>query len=452
MRIVIVGAGLVGATLARHLVRAGYDVSIIDQEASALNDLAETLDILTVQGNGVSPSVLDRAGIGDADLLIAATPSDELNIVVCSIGQIKGVSKRFARIRNDELATQLSLESLEKLGVTRVIQPESVVVERILQFIDTPGVTDAANFHDDTLLLRGIEIRPDSPLVGNSLASLREIISIGPFLIIAVIRDGLGVLPTGDFILEPGDIAYIMYHRNGQENFFRLSGLSSRPVNKIVISGDSLIAFKLCQALEKRHIGQILWLVQNEDYALRMEGRLSSTEVLSGSGMEVDVLREVQVKFADFYISVSDETEENILSALLAKSIGAHETISISSESRFNDLFQSIGISHVISPRLVTAQQIMREIRTHHFGIIQRLGATDLDVIQLEVGEISPASGKSLIEVWKMVKAKFLIALIIRGDDIFIPQGRSLVLSGDTMIIVTKSKNKHTLQKLFGAI
>ena len=451
MRIVIVGAGLVGSTLARHLAKGGYDVAIVDNDLTQLTELSEKLDILTVHGNGVNPSILETAGIKDADLLIAATPSDELNIVVCAIGQIHSVPKRFARIRNDELATQVSSENLQKLGVTRVIQPETAVVERILQYIDTPGVKDAANFHDDSLLLRGIEITDSMPICGISLAKMRDSLSNGTLLIVAVIREGIGIIPMGDFILLAGDIAYVMYETHSQEAFFRLSGLNNNSISKIVISGDSLIARKLCNELEERHIEQIIWLIQDEDFAYKMEGQLSNVEVLNGSATDVDVLREIQVNNADFYISVGDETEDNIMSALLAKSIGASETLSISNEDRLNELFKSIGVSHVISPRLVTAQQIMHEIRRSHFGLILRLGNTDLDVIHLTVGENSKTLDLPIMDVWKMVKAKFLIATIIRDDEIFIPQGKSRIQAGDEMILISKSKNRSVLKRLFKA-
>ncbi|MCK5520753.1 MAG: NAD-binding protein, partial [Candidatus Marinimicrobia bacterium] len=223
MRILIVGAGLVGSTLARHLVKVGYDVAIVDNSLTQLNELSEKLDILTVHGNGVNPSVLETAGIKDAEILIAATPSDELNIVVCAIGQLHDVKRRFARIRNDELANQVSSENLKKLGVSHVIQPETAVVERILQFVDTPGVKDAVNFHDDNLLLRGIELNESMPVCGISLAKMQGMYPKSNLLVVAVIREGIGIIPLGDFVLESGDIAYIMYEKSSQDVFLRLS-------------------------------------------------------------------------------------------------------------------------------------------------------------------------------------------------------------------------------------
>lgn len=451
MNIIIVGAGVVGITLAEYLIRASHNVAIIDNDSTSLNAVQEKMDILAIQGNGVNPSVLKEAGIETADILIAVSPIDEVNIVVCSLGKIFNVKQRFARIRNDELASQASFPHLLELGVTHVIQPEYAVVERILNFVTTPGVRDAANFHDDELLLRGVEITDEMPLAGKSLRIIREMAHSHTFLVVAVIREALGILPMGDFVLQTGDIAYIIFNRESMEMFFTLTQTVIRNVNKIIINGSSLIGEKLCHALESRHIPQIIWLNSNRELAEKAAATLEYTQILDGDGMEVDLLQEVKVAHADFFISVSDETEDNVMSALLARSNGARETVAITNDPRFNDLFTSIGVAHVLSPRIVTAHQIMNIIRGGHFGLVMRLGSTDLDVIHLVVGDNSNVDKQILEDIWKMVRAKFLVGSILRGQDMFIPMGKTKILAGDDIIVITKRKNRSVIQKLFKA-
>jgi trk system potassium uptake protein len=451
MNIIIVGAGIVGTALANQMQRGGHQVAIIDPNGEALNAVQESMDIMTFQGSGVNPSVLQQADIAHCDILVAVTPIDEINIVVCGIGKYFNVQRRFARIRNDELAGAASSAYVQELGVTDIIQPEKLVVERVMQYLSTPGVNDAANFHNNELLLRAILITKDMPLEGKTLKALRDMRVSDIFLVVAVVRESIGVIPMGDFVLKENDIAFIVFQSSSLDFFFTLTNKTQRSLEKIIVSGNSLIGEKLCLALEKMHIPQIVWINPERAAAEKAAAKLNSTQVLMGDGMEVDLLRELNISHADFFISVSEETDNNIISALLARSSGVHETIAITDDPRFNDLFLSIGISHVLSPRLVMAQEIISMIRGGHFGLVMRVGKTDLDVIHLIIGENSIVEGHTLEEVWKMVKAKFLVGSIKRGDDMFIPSGPTILQSGDDIIIITKHKNRNTMHKLFKA-
>jgi len=451
MNIIIVGAGIVGTALANQWQRGGHQVAVIDPSSKALNAVQESMDILAILGNGVNPSVLEQADIAHCDILVAVTPIDEINIVVCGIGKYFNVARRFARIRNDELAGGSSASYLKELGVTDIIQPEKVVVERVMQFLSTPGVKDAANFHNNELLLRAVLIHKDMPLEGKTLKALRDISVSHTFLVVAVIRENIGIIPMGDFILKENDIAFLVFHKSSLGLFSTLTNQTQRSLEKVIVSGNSLIGEKLCLELEKMQIPQIVWINPDRSAAEKAAANLDTTQVLMGDGMEMDLLRELNISHADFFISVSEETDNNIISALLAHSSGVHETIAITDDPRFNDLFLSIGISHVLSPRLVMAQEIVSMIRGGHFGLVMRVGTTDLDVIHLIIGEKSIVDGHTLGDVWKMVKAKFLVGSIKRGNDMFIPTGPTILKTGDDIIVISKHKNRNTIQKLFKA-
>lgn len=450
MRIVIVGAGVVGYSLVEQLSHELHDISLVDRDSSICNAISEKMDLLVVQGTGSSPDVLKQAGIDSADMVIAVTPNDEINILVCGLAEQYGVQKRIARIRNQEYSDPGSEVDVSRLGVTQVIQPERVVVDAILQFIESPGALDAANFQHSNILLRGYEILPGMPITGQSLKEISAMADPHLLLVVTIVRQGKAIIPTGDLIIEPGDQVFALFPRESLDTFLSLVNRSRKSVKRVVISGNGLTSVYLASALEKM-IDSTVYVTSDYNEGERLAEMFHNVEVLYGDCMEVDTLQEVHVDKADFFVSTGKTTENNIMSALLAKAEGAKEVISISVEPRYNQLFQSIGIDHVISPRLTMAREIMEVVRRGQIGAATRIRDVDIEILRIIAVEKSRVVGRPLQDVWKNVKIESLVGGIIRKDTMIIPDGNTVIEPGDDVIVITHTNNKDVIQKLFVA-
>jgi trk system potassium uptake protein TrkA len=450
MRIVIVGAGVVGYSLVEQLSHELHDISLVEQDSSICNTTSEKMDLLVVQGTGSSPDVLKQAGIDSADMVIAVTPSDETNILVCGLAEQYGVQKRIARIRNQEYSDPDSEVDVSRLGVTQVIQPERVVVDAILQFIESPGALDAANFQNSNILLRGYEVLPGMPVAGQSLKEISSIAAPHLLLVVTIVRKGKAIIPTGDLVVEPGDQVFALFPRESLDAFLSLVNRSRKSVKRVVIAGNGLTSVYLASALEKM-IDNTVYVASDYKEGERLAEIFHNVEVLYGDCMEVDTLQEVHVGKSDFFVSTGKSTENNIMSALLAKAEGAKEVISISIDPRYNKLFQSIGIDHVISPRLTMAREIMEVVRRGQIGAATRIRDVDIEIIRIIAGKKSKVVGRPLQDVWKKVKVESLVGGIIRNDTMIIPDGNTVIEPGDDVIVITHTKNTDVIQKLFVA-
>ncbi|MFH1675107.1 MAG: Trk system potassium transporter TrkA [Pseudomonadota bacterium] len=450
MRIVIVGAGVVGYSLAEQLSHELHDISLVEQDSSTCNTISEKMDLRVVQGTASSPDILKQAGIDSADMVIAVTPNDEINILVCGLAEQYGVKKRIARIRNQEYSDPGSEVDVSRLGVTQVIQPERVVVDAILQFIESPGALDAANFQNSNILLRGYEVLPGMPVAGQSLKEISSMAGPHLLLVVTIVRQGKAIIPTGDLIVEPGDQVFALFPRESLDTFLSLVNRSRKSVKRVVIAGNGLTSVYLASALEKMIDGTV-YVASDYKEGERLAEMFHNVEVLYGDCMEVDTLQEVHVGKADFFVATGKTTENNIMSALLAKAEGAKEVISISIDPRYNKLFHSIGIDHVISPRLTMAREIMEVVRRGQIGAATRIRDVDIEIIRIIAGKKSRVVGRPLQDVWKNVKVESLVGGIIRNDTMIIPDGNTVIEPGDDVIVITHTKNKNVIQKLFVA-
>jgi len=450
MNIIIVGGGVVGFSLAEHLLRENHNLVLIERDQQVYQNINERLDAKVICGHGSSPRILELAGIDNADMMIAVSPNDELNITICAVARQYGVPTRIARIRSNEFRGENANIDISAMGVTLVIDPESVVVDSITQFVETPFASDAYNFHDGNILMRGYRVTKDMPISGKTLFEIGIDTQDSQILFIAAIRDGKGFIPDGKYTVSPGDDIFGIFARSEIDTYLGYFNINRKDTSNVIISGNTLTSILLAEEL-KSFVNNVTLIDPDPMHAEMAARRLNNVEVIKGDSTDSSILREVYVRNANFFIATSRETDFNVMSSLLALAEGAKEVIAISAEVRHDELFRSIGINHIIHPRLAIAQEILEAINRGHIGRITRIRDLNIEAIRITNENGSPITGQSLQEFGQKMPKGTIIAAILRDDDMIIPSGSSVISANDQVIVVTYSKNISRVKKLFKA-
>jgi len=448
MRIIVVGGGVVGSALAEHLLGDGHTLALIESDVKLCQQLEDKHDMQILNGNGASPRLLIDAGIEGADLVLAVTPHDESNMMVCAIAAQHDVSQRIARLRGREYRKNNPYFDIERVGVTDVIHPEKVMVDHIVQFINTPHAVESANFEDGRVLMRGYRLRDNMPLAGKTPREIRAEITPSIVLFAAVVRNGKGMIPDGNTRFEAGDIVYTLFPRESIDVFLNLVGQERKKSRKIIVTGDSYALMEMSRVLKDTE-HKVTVVDPDLEQANRIAGMFDGIDVIHGDCTNTDLLREINVENASFFISVSNEADYNMMSALLAKSEGAHEVIATSTGARHDRLFKSIGIDHVINPRLTAARQILEIISRGHIGAVVELKHIDVEAVRINVEPESEVAGWKVRRIAKKLKKGSIIGTIVRDDRMILPDGETVVEGNDHLIVITHHKNIAAISKLF---
>lgn len=447
MRIIIVGGGVVGYSLAQQLLADKHQMSLIENDPELCAEISEKLDLQILNGSGTSPTLLREAGIADADMVLAVTPNNEVNIVVCSLASQHNVGRRIARLRGKEFSEASELVDLQKLGITAVIHPEQALVDHILQYIETPHAVDSANFERGRILMRAYRVTEQMEMAGKTTRQIREDIDPAVVLFSAIVRAGKGMIPDGSTVIQPGDLVYALFPRESLERFLKLAGIETKN-RKIIMTGGSYAAVELATALDNTDYN-VTYVDPDRDHAERTAASLQTIEVLHGDCTQNDLLRELNVESASFFLAVSDEADYNMLSALLAKAEGAHEVIATATDSQHDRLFHSIGIDHIINPRLTTAREILEVISRGHIGAKVKLSNVDIEAVRFTVDAESAIAGMRVKNIATKLKKGSILGIIIRGDEVILPHGETVIEPDDHVIAITHLKNLPLVSKLF---
>ena len=449
MRIIIVGGGIVGYSLAEYLLKEKHRLCLVEVDPHLCQTISERLDLQVVNGSGSSPAVLHQAGISGADMVLAVTPSNEVNIVACAIASQHNVKQRIARLRGEEYAEASHLIDIDKVGITSIIHPERVLVDQVLQYVETPHSVQSANFEGGKMLMRGYQVTEKMPLAGKTPREIREQIAPDAVLFAALVRNGIGMIPDGSMKIEPGDTVYALFPRESLERFMGLVGFEKKPSRKIIITGDSYATMVLAQAFEDRDTYQVTFVDPDLKHAEQAAANFNKIEVLHGDCTEDDLLRELYVDRASFFISVSDSPDYNMLAALLAKAEGAHEVIATTTDMRHNKLYNSIGIDHVINPRLTTAREILEIISRGYIGAVVHLSDVDIQAVRFNVDATSEMAGAKVRKAATKLKKGSIIGVIVREGKMILPEGETVIEANDHLIVITHRRNLPTLSRLF---
>ena len=452
MKIIIAGTGEVGFHLSKLLAQESHDIVIIDTCKIALEKATKNLDVSTIRGDATSIKTLEKAGVNKADLLIAVTSTQHINILSCVIGKNLGVKRCIARISNTELLHRKETFDLKDIGINQVIYPESLGASEIKKLLKESAVSDSFVFDKGKLQLIGIKIDEKSELKDKTLAETTYLNPKTSFTPVAIVRDiediieNETIIPRSHNILKKDDVAYfIADSESGVDEVLSLSGKQHLDINNIMIYGGSDLAFISAKHLSKKY--SVKLICEDLNKCEKFADALPNVMVLNGPATDIDFLREEDLDIMDAFLALSNETEKNILASLAAKESGVKKTISQVENIDFIPLAQNMGLNTTINIKYLTANFIVKYIREGEILNFTKLQGVDAEVIELEVKE-----GSSILEN-KLKDLNFpkegIVGGLIRGDDSMIPRGDFQFQVGDRVLIVTKKEGMKAIEQMF---
>lgn len=432
MKIVIIGAGEVGLNLASRLSQEKHDLTVIDSDKEKCKKIEESFDIAVVHGNGSSQSVLKKAGIDTADMLIAATTVDEVNLLACMIASKLGVRRKIARVRNPEYYSPSSVLKMNDLGVDLIIHPEAEVAEEISRLLMRSIASEIVEFEDGRIILVGIKIDTDSPILNIQLKNLGTPEQRRKFRIVAISKGNKTVIPNGNEYINKNDHVFVVTKREDLDELLAMTGKSNKSLNNIMILGGGKIGRRLAEILEEKNVNVTL-LESDREKSVQIASELKKSMVFNVDGTEIDLLAREGILNMDALVAVTSDDEANIISCLLAKHIGVKKVIALVNKLSYMPLMPVIGIDATVNVRLATANAILRFIRRGDILSVATFHGVDAEAIELKVSKEGKYTGKMLKNL-KLPEGA-LVASIIRGEHIIIPYGDSVIEPGDRIII-----------------
>jgi trk system potassium uptake protein TrkA len=442
MRTVIIGAGEVGSNTARMLSEEGHDVVLIEQDETLVERASEHLDALVIHGNGASPKLLAEAGIEKADLLVAASSSDEANIIACLAAKARGVSRTVARIHNPDYYDPQEPFAEEMLGIDFVIHTEQMAAQEIKEALLVPGAINVETFAEDSIEVAEVILNEDSPAVGRTLRDLRL---PEASLVVGVVRRGEALVPRGDTVLERRDHVLLISGRRRIAEVVKSVTTDTEPVKEVTIYGGGRIGLRLALALEKAGMS-VRVIERNEARARYVASQLRRGFVLHDEGISRDFLLQERVDRSDAFVAVTGDDRANLLAAMYARQLGARMTIAGVSSGEFAPLADALGVDLTISPRMLAAEAILRFVRRGEIVDVALL-ESGAEMIELRVPPHSRVTGRPLSEVGFPEGA--IVAALLRDGDVVIPTGREILKPGDDAVVFTVEDAIEEVERLF---
>jgi trk system potassium uptake protein TrkA len=444
VKIIIVGAGEVGFHIAEWLSQKEQDVVVIDKDPEKIKRIHENLDVQALLGSGTSPKLLKESGIRTADMMVAATDSDEVNLISCLLARNLNPSLlKVARVRNEEYVEDEELFSKALLDVDHIINPESLMSQTILSLMKVPGASEVIDFADGKVKLIGLTIPETSPFVDTKLKSFGEL-KDRP-LVGAIVRGDQVLIPRGDDTIRAYDLVYVVAREDEVNHVLSRLNIKKEKPRRAVIVGAGRIGTALTAALEAGKIG-VKIIEKDDDKCSALAAELHRTIVIRGDGTDRNLLQEETVGEADFLIAVTDDDESNILISLLGKGLGAKRTITRVSKFSYIHLLPAIGIDTVVSSRLSAIRAILQYIRRGRIISVAPLKGEHAEAIEVEALETSAIVNIPLAEV--DFPKGVIVGAIVRGKEVIIPCGDSVIRPGDHLIIFAAQNVVPKLERL----
>lgn len=451
MNIIILGAGQVGASVAENLASEANDITLVDSNSTLLNDLSDRLDIQTVVGHASYPDILKRAGISDADMLIAVTSSDETNIVACQVAHsFFHTPTKIARVRSQEYLKYKELFHDDALPIDVLISPEQLIAEHIQRLIEYPGALQVLDFAGGRARLVGVKAFYGGPLVGHEISDLRKHIPGVDSRVAAIFRRGKGIVPDGHQVIEADDEVFFIAAKKDIRAVMSELRKLDKPIKRIMLAGGGNIGKRLAQSLGAKY--NVKLLERDARRAEELSCDLRNTIVLLGDTADEDLLLEENIDQMDVFCALTNDDEANILSSMLAKRLGAEKVMSIINRHAYVDLMESEGtIDVAISPRQITISGLLAHVRRGDVVAVHSLrrGAAEaIEAIAHGDSANSKVVGKTIEQV-KLPEGT-TIGAIIRNEEVIMAHHDVVIENEDHLILFLLDKNKfNAVEKLF---
>mgnify|MGYP005760881671 CR=1 FL=1 len=451
MKIVIVGNGKVGFSLAEHLVKESHDLTIVDMQEEPLRKASDILDIMSVKGNGVSSSILKEAGAESADLLVAATSSDEVNMVCCSTAKHLGTKCTIARIRNPEYTMGIS-ELKKTMGIDMVINPENASATEIARWLRFPSAANIETFCRGRVELMGFRLQAKDFMVGKPLHALSDQVKKLSLLFCAIERDSEVFIPDGAFVPRENDKLYVIGRPSSLDQFFRLLGRYCPKVKDVFIVGGGKISLYLTTILEKMKMRTKI-VELSQERCRQISEQLNHTMVICGDGTDQELLNEERLASSDAFVALTDRDEDNLILSLYAMQLGIPKVITKSNRQNYAGIARAVGLDSIISPKSITVSQILQLVRGMEnsegsvMTTLYRIADGLAEAMEFSVGSHTKHLGVALKDL--TLKKGILLAVIMRNGEIIIPEGNSSIQEGDSVIVIARDHHLLNLNDIY---
>lgn len=451
MKVVICGAGQVGSTIARHLAAEDNDVIVIDQSPELVAKITDSADVQGVVGFASHPEVLERAGAEDADMLIAVTRADEVNMVACQIAHsLFDVPTRIARVRHESYLQPIwaDLFSRDNLPIDVVISPEIEIARSIARRLQAPGAFEMIPLVDGKVRLIGVRCTEECPLINTPLHQLTTLFPDLNIVIVGIVRDSGPIVPGRDDQMLPGDGVFFVVDSDHVSRVMAAFGHEEPEARRIIIIGAGNVGLHLARGIEDEHPAAKVKLIEiDKECAEHASEILSHTTVINGSALDPEILAEANVAAAETVVAVTNEDEVNILTSLLAKRHGCSRAMTLVNNPILGPLIANLGIDVVVSTRIITVSTILQHVRRGRIRSVHSLGEGFGEIVEADALETSPLVGAPIREI--DLPDGVIIGALMRDDEVVIPRGDTVIKVGDRIVLFAATAAVKKVEKMF---
>ena len=451
MKTIICGAGQVGSNIARELASERVDVTGVDQSVELIARIRDTLDVRAMVGHASLPDVLEAAGAADADMLIAVTFADEVNMIACQVAHsLFNVPTKIARIREQSYRKQIwsDLFSHDNMPIDVIISPEIEVAKAISRRFTVPGSFEIIPLADNKLRLIGVRCEEECPITNTPLRQLTSLFPDLNITIVGIIRENRSMVPRGDDHLEIGDEVYFVVDAQQIERAMSAFGHDEPEARRVVIIGGGNIGQSLASNVEEQFTGVSASLIEiDKEVAMNAAKVLAKTTVINGDALDPEILVEANIGNSATVVAVSNDDEVNILASLLAKRYGAERAVTLVNTMTYNPLLAPLGIDVVVSPRAITASTILQHVRRGSIRSVHSIGENFGEVIEVEALETSSLVGQTILD--SRLPSGVIVAAVLRSENIIRVDKNTQIHSGDRVILFATKEAIRKVEKLF---
>ncbi|MCR9016669.1 Trk system potassium transporter TrkA [Aquiflexum gelatinilyticum] len=445
MNIVIAGAGDMGYHLAEQLSYENKDITLIDVDKDALDNAASHLDVMTIMGDATSLEVLNNANLKDTHMFMAVTTSEKTNIVAATLAKQLGAKRVIARVRNHDYLEPEHEVYFKNIGIDNIISPTMLCSGEIYRMIKNSTFTEVIEFEGGKLNIVGISLDQYSPLFNKKIADMKDIPLFGDIRIVAIVRDQMTIIPRGNTIIRNNDHVFFISNKKAVESIIELLGEKKISIKNIMIIGGDDMAFATALKLEDEF--RVTLVHRDKERCKWLSERLNNTLIINGDYKNIELLIEEGLEQMEAFISLTESSETNIITSLSAKNHGVYKTIAHVDTREYIHISHSIGVDSLINKKLVAANQITRFLKKGKVEAVSGIYGVDAEIIQYVITKGNRLTKKSLKELHFPDTA--IVAGVIRGEEVFIPDGDFMLHVDDKAIVLALPAAKAALEKLF---